>query len=178
MRAGCPFDVPAHPRAATTAEPLWLARSSRGCKRDVEELRWCLALLELLGQHAQCQSLHPRHGLIAVSAVAHDTRKGRHLGKPTAVALLLEFDGEGHERNVPSDLLPRDNRLPPVAALAMDGVPPRWSAHGQPSGAFTPGFQRRTRELPESDLGLGPWILGLGSLHWGSRWQSAKRFIG
>jgi hypothetical protein len=71
-------------------------------KRDVDELRWGLTMLEALGDDAEGERLDASDSLVPVMTIGHDTRQGRHFGQPTAVVLSLNFTRERHSGNVPS----------------------------------------------------------------------------
>lgn len=61
-------------------------------------------MLEALGDYAQSQRLHLRHGFITILAVAHHAGQSGNLGDPSTVFFAFELDREGHRRNVPSRL--------------------------------------------------------------------------
>ena len=59
-------------------------------------------MLEAFGDHAKRQRLHAGNRLVAVNAVAHNARQGRHLSQPATVVLALDLDRKNHGRTVPS----------------------------------------------------------------------------
>ncbi len=53
-------------------------------------------MIEAVSQHAKCQSLHLASRFSLSRAIRQNSRQGRHLGDPTPVFLLLNFDGQRH----------------------------------------------------------------------------------
>ena len=49
-------------------------------------------MLEAFGNHTKSQGLDARHGLVAVSPVAHDTSEIWHFGQPAAITFALKLD--------------------------------------------------------------------------------------
>jgi hypothetical protein len=98
---------------------LWLkARNSRGQKGHGQKFSGCFAVLELLRNHAQGQSLDFRHGLVAIASVAHHAWQRWHLRGPATVGLAFQLNGEGHKVNLALNQ-PPNKRLQPTAAGAM-----------------------------------------------------------
>src|SRR6266540_1551746 len=73
-----------------------MASCSSRTECNVQELGGGLTVLEALGDDAEGERLHARHGFVAVLAVAHHTREARHFSKPAAVVLSFDFDRKGH----------------------------------------------------------------------------------
>ena len=67
----------------------------------MEEFRRGFTLLQALSNHAKGQRLDASDGLVPVVAVGHDPGQGGDLGQPAAIFLLLDFNRECHESNVP-----------------------------------------------------------------------------
>lgn len=78
-------------------------------------------MFEALGQNPKSKGLHLGDGFGLVGPVAHHASEVRDLGEPAAVLLLLDFDLEGHGRNVApapeGDKAPTNNQL--FAAFAQ-----------------------------------------------------------
>jgi hypothetical protein len=60
--------------------PWQLASCSRGAKRDVDELRRGLSMVEALGDDAEGERLDASDSLVPVLTIGHDTRQRRHFG--------------------------------------------------------------------------------------------------
>ena len=53
-------------------------------------------MLQLVGQHAQCQRLRCGKSLLAGRSIDQDSRKVNDLGDPAAVFFALQLDGQSH----------------------------------------------------------------------------------
>lgn len=58
-------------------------------------------MFKAFGNHTESEHLDADDGLIAIGAVAHDTRQSGRLGKPAAVVFAVDLDHEDHGRTVP-----------------------------------------------------------------------------
>ena len=79
-------------------------------------------MLKALGNYAQSQGLHLRHGFITIAAIAQHAGKSGNLGNPSTVLFAFEFDREGHKRNVPSKLCIYQPASQPNRAKAVRGA--------------------------------------------------------
>jgi hypothetical protein len=99
-----------------------MASCSRRLEGDVKELRWSLAVLQLISDDAERQGLYTRHRLVTVGAVAHDAGQAWHFGEPPSVIFTLQFHGERHGRTVTLVLRPNN---PALDLVASDIASPR-----------------------------------------------------
>ena len=58
-------------------------------------------MFQAFGDDAKRQRLHARERFIAVCAIAHHTREGRHFGQAATIIFSLNFDRENHPCTVP-----------------------------------------------------------------------------
>ena len=59
-------------------------------------------MFEAFGDNSKGKRLDTSDGLVTVSAIAHHTSEGRHLGQPPSIIFAFKFDRKSHAGTVTS----------------------------------------------------------------------------